>query len=174
MGSEWRGFGWRFKRIMAAMKTLNTDLVLHADAFDAICLEDLPAIIDKFAAFNHPWVFSFEQWPQPEEYLHLNCGMWMANRDYALSTITDKWLDEFFPDHFQDQYQMQAIYSWHPDWFKLDKESRLFYTQNPYAPKVVEQNGKVVNPDSGIAPSFVHAPNNGDLSNVEAWLAAPA
>lgn len=171
MGSEWLGFAWKFKRVMAALKTVNTDVVLHSDAFDAVCLEGLPSITEKFTALNHPWVFSFEAWPQPEPYLHLNCGMWMANRDYALSTITDKWLEEFFPDHFHDQYQVQAIYSWHPDWFKLDTESRIFYTQNPYAPNLVVQNNRLVNPTTGMTPSFVHAPNHGDLSNVEEWLA---
>src|ERR1051326_1369186 len=112
MGSASWGFGWRFKRLIAAIKSLNTELILHCDAFDSVCLRNLPTAIENFAELNHAWVFSYEAWPQAEEYLHLNCGMWMANRDYALSIITDQWLEEFFPDHFNDQYQMQAIYSW--------------------------------------------------------------
>jgi|SRR5437016_2713392 len=96
----------------------------------------------------------------------------MARRDYALDIMTDALLADFFPDHFNDQFQIQALYSWHPDWFKLDKESRLFYTQNPLAADLVARNARLVNPLTGIAPSFVHAPNNSDLTNVETWLAA--
>ena len=47
----------------------------------------------------------------------------------------------------------------------------LFYTQGARTPALVVQNNRVVNPVTGQAPAFVHAPNHGDLRVVEQWVA---
>jgi hypothetical protein len=79
-------------------------------------------------------------------------------------------LEELFPDHFNDMYQIQSLYSWKPEAFKLDRESVLFHTAGPRQAVLETRNGKLVNPETGKAPSFVHGPNRWDLSQVEQWV----
>lgn len=58
-----------------------------------------------------------------------------------------------------------------PNAFKVDTQGVLFHTIGPRSPELVVQNTRLVNPATDNAPSFVHGPNHGDLSNVEQWLA---
>jgi hypothetical protein len=95
----------------------------------------------------------------------------IANRKALLSLFDDAPLEALFPDHFNDFYQIQSMYSWNRAAFAVDLEGVMFYTLGPHATALRVQNNRLVNPDSGIAPSFVHAPNNWDLSSVEQWLA---
>ena len=57
-----------------------------------------------------------------------------------------------------------------PQAFKVDTEGVLFHTLGPRAPELVVKNNQLENPASGKAPSFVHGPNNWDLSKVEQWI----
>ena len=63
------------------------------------------------------------------------------------------------------------MYAWDPKAFALDTAGALFYTLGPRSAELVVQNNRLINPNSGLAPSFVHAPNNWDLSGVDDWLA---
>lgn len=168
---EYRGHCWRWKTFIRAVKASQADTVIHCDAYDAVCVRPLTALLTEFAFLAHPIVFSSELQQHSEFGPTLQPGLMIAERHALARVFDERLLEEFFPDHFNDQCQLQAIHAWHPGWFKLDAESHLFYTQNRYAPNLIERDGRLVNPHTGTAPSFVHAPNKGDLSNVEQWLA---
>ena len=131
-----------------------------------------PDLSTKFASLAHPIVFSYEPQSQPEPWLALNPGLMMADRNALLAVFDDGTLDGLFPDHFNDLYQIQSLYSWKPDAFKVDTQGVLFHTVGPRSPDLVIKNNLLENPNTGKSPSFVHGPNNWDLSKVEQWVNA--
>jgi len=147
-GTKWQGFSWRFKHVIRTARNLAAEHVIHADGYDTECLEPVAVILAKFLAFGHPWVFSWNRdyLRRPEPYLNLCAGLWMARRDYLTETITDAWLDQFFPDHFNDEHQLQQMLSWRPSLFALDTQSILFFTSPVFNP-------------TGLACSFIHYPD---------------
>lgn len=165
------GHCWRWKTFIRAVKASRADTVIHCDGYDTVCLGPLTDLLTKFASLGHPIVFSSELQEHSEFGPALQPGLMIAEREALARVFDDQLLHDFFPDHFNDQCQLQAIHSWHPGWFKLDTESHLFYTLNRYSLNLLERDGRLLNPHTGIAPSFVHAPNNWDLANVEQWLA---
>jgi len=168
---EYWGHGWRWKTLIRAVKTSSADTVVFCDGYDSVCLESLANLLTKFASLSHPIVFSYEPHNQPEPWLALNPGLMVANRQALLTEFNDETLEALLPDHFNDMYQIQSLYSWRPGAFKVDTQGVLFHTLGPRSTELVVQNNRLVNPTTGNAPSFVHAPNRGDLSNVEQWLA---
>jgi hypothetical protein len=160
------GLCWKFKQFIYAARASAAATVLFADGYDTICLEPAPLVLEKFRALGHPIVFSFEHQARPEFYLALNSGLIIADRLALVGMFPNALLDELFPNHFNDQLQLQLLWSWHPDRFRLDTESRLFYSQCPLAPDLVLSDGRFVNPRTGLAPSFVHGPGRASLRNV--------
>jgi len=169
---EYWGHGWRWKTLIRAVKNSAADTVVFCDGYDSVCLDSLANMLVKFTALAHPIVFSYEPQTQPEPWLALNPGLMMAQRSALLTEFSDETLEALFPDHFNDMYQIQSLYSWKPDAFKLDVQGVLFHTIGPRSPELVTQNNRLVNPSTGRSPAFVHAPNRGDLSKVELWLGA--
>jgi hypothetical protein len=155
VGEFFHGYGWRFKKLVSAVRNSLAEVVLFADAFDTVCLESPLVALERFAAFHHPIVFSFEPQSQPEPYLALNAGLMIAERAAFLDVFTDRVLEELFPDHFNDQIQLQALLSWQPDLFRLDAGSQIFFTSLGGEPS-----------PAGATPVFVHAPYGGSLD----WL----
>jgi hypothetical protein len=155
VGEFFHGYGWRFKKLVSAVRNSLADVVLFADAFDTVCLESPSLALERFAALQHPIVFSFEPQPPPERYLGLNAGLMIAERAAFLDVFTDRVLEELFPDHFNDQIQLQALLSWQPDLFRLDTSSQIFFTS------LRGESYRI-----GTAPVFVHAPYGGSLD----WL----
>jgi len=96
----------------------------------------------------------------------------MADRNALLAVFDDGKLETLFPDHFNDLYQIQSLYSWKPDAFKVDTQGVLFHTVGPRSPELEVKNNRLENPNTGKSPSFVHGPKNGDLSKVEQWVNA--
>ena len=168
---EFWGLCWKWKTFVRAARQSSADTVIHCDAYDSVCLQSLSDVIAGYQSFGHPIVFSYEPQEQPEPWLALNSGLLMADKDALATTFNDQTLDELFPDHFNDQYQLQSMFAWKPATFALDTESALFHTLGPRSPELVAQSNKLVNPITGKTPSFVHAPNKWDLSRVEQWLA---
>ena len=84
----------------------------------------------------------------------------------------DQTLESLIPDHFNDEHQIRTLYSWMPEAFKLDTQGVLFHTLGPRSPELVVKNNRLVNPNTGKSPAFVHGPNNWDLSKVEQWVNA--
>jgi len=153
-GEIFHGYAWRFKKLVRAVRDSVATVILFADAYDTLCLESPSLALEKFAAFNHPIVFSFEPQSQPEPYLALNAGLMIANREAFLEVFTDRVLEALFPDHFNDQLQLQAMLSWQPDLLRLDRNSEIFFTS---------LSGTPIPP--GRTPTFIHAPYNGSLPN---------
>ena len=168
---EYWGHGWRWKTFIRAAKTSTADIVIHCDAYDSLCLSSLADLTAKFASLSHPIVFSHEPQSQPEPWLALNPGLMMANRQALLAEFNDETLEALFPDHFNDLYQIQSLYGWKPNAFKVDTQGVLFHTLGPRSTALVVQNNRLVNPATGQSPAFVHGPNRWDLSSVEQWLA---
>lgn len=169
---EYWGHGWRWKTFIRGAKASSSDTVIHCDGYDSMCLDSLANIVTKFESLAHPIVFSYEAQAQPEFWLALQPGLMIARKNALLDVFNEEVLEELFPNHFIDQYQLQSLFSWNPDLFKLDTQGVLFHTVGPRAPELVVKNNRLENPNTGKSPSFVHAPNNGDLSKVEQWLAA--
>lgn len=169
--AEYWGHGWKWKTFIRAARASTADLVVHCDAYDSLCLTPLSELQAKFASLSHPIVFSYEPQAQPEFWLGLNSGLMMAERAALLKVFHERCLEEFFPDHFNDQYQIQAMYSWQPEAFKLDRDGILFHTLGPRSTNLTVRNNRLFNAATGAAPSFVHAPSGWDLSDVEQALA---
>lgn len=168
------GYGWRWKTFITAAKASTADVVIHCDGYDSMCLSPLSDLQTKFASLTHPIVFSYEQQSQPEPWLGLNPGLMMAERKELLAVFDDATLEALFPDHFNDMYQIQSLYSWKSDAFKVDTQGVLFHTIGPRSPELVVKNNRLENSNTGKSPVFVHAPQNGDLSKVEQWVATVA
>jgi len=69
-------------------------------------------------------------------------------------------------------FQIQSLYSWKPNSFKVDTQGVLFHTLGPRSPELGATNNRLENPNTGKSPAFLHGPNNWNLSNIEQWLAA--
>jgi hypothetical protein len=169
---EYWGHGWRWKTFIRAARASTADTVIHCDAYDSMCLDSLTNLLAKFASLAHPVVFSYEPQNQPEPWLALNPGLMMADRTELLKVFDEGTLEALFPDHFNDLYQIQSLYSWKPTAFKVDTQGVLFHTLGPRSPELVVKDNRMENPDTAKSPAFVHAPNHADLSKVEQWLAA--
>ena len=169
---DYWGHGWKWKTFVRATKASTADVAIHCDAYDSVCLGPLADLVTKFTSLAHPLVFSYEPQAQPEFWLALNSGLLMADRTTLLNVFTDQTLDEFFPDHFNDQYQLQSMYSWNPAAFKLDQQGVLFHTLGPLSVDLVAKDKRLVNPVTGLAHSFVHAPNTWNMAIVDQWLAS--
>ena len=170
--AEFWGYGWRWKTFIRALNDSASDTVVHCDAYDTMCLEPLDSLLAKFATFSHPIVFGYEAQDQPEFWLGLNPGLMMADRKALLDVFDDKTLEELFPNHFNDMYQLQSLYSWYPSTFTLDRQGTMFHTLSPRSPELVVQDNKLINPATGLAPSFIHAPYGRDLAKVEQFITA--
>lgn len=170
--AEYWGHGWRWKTFIRAVKASNANTVLHCDGYDSLCLSASSEVLTKFASLSRPIVFSYDPKSQSEPWLALQPGLMMADRVELLKVFDDETLEGLFPDHFNDMYQIQSLYSWKPDAFKLDAQGVLFHTIGPRSPELVTRNNRLVNPDTSQSPAFVHAPHRGDLSKVEQWLTA--
>lgn len=62
-GEEWKGFGWRWKKILAYLKKNeipDDEIVIITDAFDSIVVAPSKTIEKKFLEFKSPMVFSCE------------------------------------------------------------------------------------------------------------------
>lgn len=155
-GAPYFGHAWRFKKLVAAIRAFRfCDVVACVDAYDSICLESPAVAFDRFQEIGKPILFSFEPDKRPEPWLSLNAGGWIAERSAVLDVFTDKLLDELFPDHFNDQDQLQAFMGSHPDLIALDLASKVFYTSNEHRQSPASH------------PVFVHGPNRADLSWIE-------
>ncbi len=169
---QFLGLGWKWKAFVRGAKASSADTVAFCDGYDTICVDSLQDMTAKFASLAHPIVFSYEPHGQPEPWLSLNPGLMMADRNALLEEFNDELLEELIPDHFNDMYQIQSLYSWKPDTFKVDRDGVLFHTIGPRSPELVVKNNRLENLDTGKSPAFVHGPGNWDLSKVEQWLAA--
>lgn len=169
---EYWGHGWRWKMFARAAKASTADIVMHCDGYDSICLSSVANLVTKFSSIGHPMVFSYEPQVQPEPWLALNPGLMIAERTAFAAVFDEGTLEALFPDHFNDLYQIQSLFAWKPQAFKVDTEGVLFHTLGPRAPELVAKNSRLENPNTGRAPSFVHGPNNWDLSKMEQWISA--
>src|SRR5205085_1106589 len=104
----------------------SAETVMHCDGYDSVCLQPFSALLEKFAAMSQPIVFAYELQSQPEYWLALQTGLMIANRDALLSVFDDATLEALFPDHFNDLYQIQSMYSWNRAAFALDLEGTMF------------------------------------------------
>jgi hypothetical protein len=166
------GMGWKWKTFVRAAAKSQADTVGFCDGYDTLCLDSIPEMQAKFESLAHPIVFSYEPQGRPEPWLGLNPGLAMATRESLLAEFTEGTLNTMFPDHFNDMCQIQSLYAWKPDAFKLDIQGVLFHTVSRLSPELVVQNNRLVNPNTGKSPSFAHGPSGWDLSKVEQWVAA--
>ena len=167
-----RGFAWKWKSFIRAAKASSADTVIYCDGYDTICLDSLSSMATKFAGLAHPIIFSYEPRDQPEYWLGLCAGLVMANRE-AIVTVFDRIdLEEMMQDNFIDQEILQTMYARDSNVFTVDRQGVLFHTLGRLSPELAVSNNRLINPATGQAPSFVHAPYGWDLSKVEQWVNA--
>lgn len=168
-GNYYAGHCWRWKTFISAARSSQADVVIHCDAYDSICLATLDEMLNRFASLAHPIVFSC--WPSfgPGLSRVLNPGLMMAQRETLVSVFNDELFDTFFPDHFNDETQINSLHGWNPGQFKADEEEQLFHIAGPGSAALMESNGRLVNA-SGVSPCFVHGPNRWDISDTADWL----
>src|SRR5437899_225302 len=138
VGEEFRGYCWRLKQVVKAARTSQADLIVHADAYDSACLGPLDSLVNEYSQLNQPIIWSREKNPQPEYWLSLNPGLMIADRKALVSLFTDALLERFFPDHFNDMSQLQALWAMDRSLFDLDWNERCFFTQQSSNPKIAE------------------------------------
>lgn len=167
-----RGYGWKWKTFVHAARRSVADTVMYFDGYDSVCMGPEAELPDKITELRHPIVFGNAPHVQPEWWLSLDAGLVVANREALVTVFHEKLLEEMFQDHVNDQEQLQSLFCWDRSVFALDLMGLVFHTICPRSPELVPRNNRLVNPETGRAPTFVHAPRNGDLSKVEQWLAA--
>jgi hypothetical protein len=159
-GETFYGYAWRFKKLVSAVRASSSTTILFADSYDTLCLASPLLALERFQLLGHPIVFSFEPQRQPEPYLALNAGLMIADRAAFLDVFTERLVEELFPDHFNDQLQLQALLSWQSDLFRLDVDSQIFFTSLAGAPVPPSRT-----------PIFVHAPYGDSLNQFKTYEA---
>lgn len=86
----------------------------------------------------------------------------IAERTALLTVFYEGTLEALFPDHFNDLYQIQSLYAWKPQAFKVDTEGVLFHTLGPRSPELMAKNNRLENRQG----SFV-CPRSEQLGPVE-------
>ena len=135
-----------------------------------MALEPLDEALAGFRAFAHPIVFSCEPPEHPEFDHALNPGLMIAERRALWDAFVDRILEDLFPDHFNDMFQIQSMHGRAPGAFMLDRAGSIFHTLEPRSPQLVQQEHKLINARTGLAPCFVHAPNGWAMSAIDEWL----
>lgn len=180
-------YGWPSKLeylIRACHEMTDATHIMMIDAQDVVILCDPDELMERWAAFNHPWVYNAEPfiWSpnsfQPEDYptpdvvfRYLNAGASISNREHMVKWF-DKWTD-FGKNKVVckrgDQDWMAAHFiSGYPDAIKLDINCDLFQcmcgSEVEEAPHVEVGPGHVHNLTTGTSPAVIHYNGGTDIT----------
>ena len=139
-------FGWPSKligfiKLLQEIDPSYTHLML-IDGADVVVLADPETVMERWSAFNHPWVFNAEphiwspnsftpeQYPTPQcTYRYLNAGVCIGEREHVM-----KWYSEWTNGFTEDPKCVKGDQDWYaerfirhyPEAIQLDHGCKLF------------------------------------------------
>ena len=185
MGEDWRGYNWRFRKIIDYLSNLSDDrIVCIIDGYDLICCRDLRELADEFIKLKNKYKckiiagcddYGFIGKKVFDGIFFRKCGNHYLNSGtyigYAkdLKDIINK-IHQLNPsDSADDQVLMIQYYNEHPGEIHIDHECKLFLTLMYPLMNIdvnIDNNNKVYTDDYKSMPFFIHAQGNGFLNNI--------
>ena len=183
MGEDWRGYNWRFRKIIDYLSNLSDDrIVCIIDGYDLICCRDLRELADEFIKLKNKYkckivvgcdgygfigskILAHTSFGKCDNH-YLNAGTYIGYVKDLKDIITK--IYQLNPsDSADDQVLMIKYYNKYPGEIHIDHECKLFlvlfYPLMNVDVKV--DNNKVYTNDYKSMPFFIHAPGNGFLDN---------
>ena len=184
MGEEWKGYNWRFRKMLNYLSNLSDDkIVCFIDGYDVISCRDLTELADEFIKLKNKYKCKMVVGCDDYGYIgkkivtHLffgKCGNHYLNAGTYIGYVKDlkdiiTKIYELNPtDAADDQALMIQYYNEHPGEIYIDHECKLFLTlMYPLMDIDIKvDNNKVYTNDYKSMPFFIHAPGNGFLDNI--------
>ena len=184
MGEEWKGYNWRFRKMIDYLSNLSDDtIVCIIDGYDVISCRDLRELADEFIKIKNKYkckiVVGCDDYGFTGKKIFTNlffrkCGNHYLNAGTYIGYVKDlkniiSKIYEINPsDSADDQVLMIQYSNEHPGEIHIDHECKLFlvlfYPLMNVDVKV--DNNKVYTNDYKSMPFFIHAPANGFLNNI--------
>jgi hypothetical protein len=188
MGEEWRGYNWRFRKMIDYLSNLSDDsIVCFIDGYDVISCRDLTELADEFIKLKNKYKCKIVVGSDEYGFIgkkivahmsfgkcdnhYLNAGTYIGYvKD--LKDIISKIYELNPSDSADDQVLMIQYYNKHPGEIHIDHECKLFLTlmypliEVDYFTRITINNNKLYAIDYKSMPFFVHAPGNGFLNNI--------
>ena len=185
MGEEWRGYNWKFRKMIDYLSNLSDDtIVCFIDGYDVISCRDLTELGDEFIKLKNKYKckiiagcddYGFIGKKVFDGIFFRKCGNHYLNSGtyigYAkdLKDIINK-IHQLNPsDSADDQVLMIQYYNEHPGEIHIDHECKLFLTLMYPLMNIdvnIDNNNKVYTDDYKSMPFFIHAQGNGFLNNI--------
>ena len=190
MGEEWKGYNWRFRKMIDYLSNLSDDkIVCFIDGYDVVSCRDLTELADEFIKLKNKYKCKMVVGCDNYGYIgknfftniffgkcgdgeyYLNAGTYIG---YAkdLKDIISKIYELNPTDAADDQVLMIKYYNEHPGEIHIDNECKLFLVLSyplievDYFTSITINNNKLHAIDYKSMPFFVHAPGNGFLNNI--------
>lgn len=179
-GQQWR-FNWTWKLDLVAeiLPSLDADLVAVVDCFDSVFVRNSGVIINRFEAFQHPFVCSTQLgvWPDPDvlalhppsptPYRTLNAGAFMGSRVY-LQKILEKFWTRSDKTENDDQRFWTRLYLENNDILKPDYKQEIFGSCGDTHLHYVPGSG-IRNRITGSFPAHFHGNGGTRMINILGW-----
>jgi hypothetical protein len=188
MGEEWRGYNWRFRKMIDYLSNLSDDIIVcFVDGYDVISCRDLTELADEFIKLKNKYkckiIAGCDDYGFTGKKIvaHLSfgkCGNHYLNAGTYIGYVKDlkdviTKIYELNPsDSADDQVLMIQYYNEHPGEIHIDHECKLFLTLSyplievDYFTLITINNNKLHAIDYKSMPFFIHAPGNGFLDNI--------
>jgi hypothetical protein len=190
MGEEWKGYNWRFRKMIDYLSNLSDDkIVCFIDGYDVVSCRDLTELANEFIKLKNKYKCKIVVGCDNYGYIgknfftniffgkcgdgeyYLNAGTYIG---YAkdLKDIISKIYELNPTDAADDQVLMIKYYNENPGEIHIDNECKLFLVLSyplievDYFTSITINNNKLHAIDYKSMPFFVHAPGNGFLNNI--------
>lgn len=143
-GEKWRGYAWKFQKMLGYLETLEPDdVVLFIDAYDVVLLQDPKVLEQRFKSSgkkmivakdgNHPnfavsYLIHYVFHPVKSQYI--NTGTYIGYAGYMLDLLTkvSQYKNNGFSEKENDQELMSRYCQEFPDALDIDTNGSLFAT----------------------------------------------
>jgi hypothetical protein len=173
----WQGLLSKITTALQASRELtDASHILFIDAYDIVPLARPDVIMERFAAFQHPFVMNAEPhiWPPnsftPEDYppcesvwRYLNSGAFLAEREY-LRECLERWGNPFGWPSGNDQDWYATHFLKEPGCIKLDTKCELFQCLIGGWWAFDTAPGKLHNTKTNTDPVILHHNGGGSLA----------
>jgi hypothetical protein len=183
-GEEWRGFNWRYKKMIEYLKTLpKNDLVCFVDGYDVLCCRNLKEMSDVFYELKEKhqckvifaedkrniFVFISELNFGTCKNESINAGTYIGSV-IDLLEIVQKIYELDSRDDADDQVLVTKYCNQNPNEIYCDTENKLFLTLSRQLQELdnfvdINKETKQLTYESN-APFFIHAPDYGYLDGI--------
>lgn len=183
-GDEWKGFNWRYLKMIEYLKQLNVnDIVCFVDGYDVICVRNLQYLKDEFIAIkkktnckiivgydNHNLITKI-----PSLLYFSTCKNLLVNAGTYIGYVKDvlyviEQIYNLNPNNdADDQILLSKYCNLYPDNIWIDYDGKIFLTLfrphqeiNDFV--TINNNNEVIY--NGNKPFFIHAPAGGYLDQL--------